>query len=1252
MKLKKLTVIYILICYVFLIYNLYFVSKRYLKYQTDTNSAMYIPIMHPLVKVSLCFNSESLLSKKVQKSLFDVEIPRIFNQTSKFIFENTPRADQLLGQCQFRDFERDVLWQKSGPECTKLFNIKRYRMQVYMCYKLDLNMTKEFNFYLLTHSFLESGKLFRFDLKSPFDEGHKILALVHFDDLPHVERFYSQEIVLSLAHPQKYDLYYDLFEIQRLPSPYETACKMFSRHECWYNCETRIASRLNYSSDFQFDLENNVTNDIRVVSILNHNKTLYDEINSKCNKLCGRTRGCRQKWAYTFSTNIYEDKNVSMNVETAKYPMTQVVHTASFTLGQFLTEFFNLMSIWLGFSFYTLFSKLTGASTRRAHLVQHFTHSLDILFQIKEHLTRVNLVKSPPPSDQVGQVKGPTRHRCLASLTFQAATAAILIWQLVNVSSKYFKYETQLRIRHDMNPPLRLPNLALCIKMDDYFNFSLNPIYGQVDRVMEEASSKMQFGLDELFNKFTLDSKIVSSCRIRNFSAPYWTVELLDEDKCKDEFEVTKYYLDLQMCYGISPIRHPSRKYRLSNIKMAGINPGVLYSIIPHSILKNFVSIELILFFGDFPYLSKEFAASSLRTLGPKLQVLTYDSYRYSLLPPPYDTMCVDEHIPQPECYMRGLKNINRLPWGGLFTEPLPRKLLSYSDLKNETINKLLLRLERKCNRIKVILSCKGSYTQTFISRPLDRTDFDIEFIVQATRYPIIKRRWIARVTLYEFYFQTLCCLNFWLGFTFVASNPIRCFARRKWHRVKCSLVKHLAQINDQIYWLHRIFVGPQVKLEAGGSTIKANAMNKLTRLIKSSLLIVICLIGCCLSLVYTVSSYLMYPVLIENSREVENSTNYSLTICSDRSHEIGKNHSSFQDTYIKRSVYLNTSVATILKITPDPEELVAYCRLFGTKDSRKYNDLTKVTDRVLVTYDKIQDCLDQFEMKKFVVQSNICYTYWPKKKLKWNRDQIISKLNYPKIFFMIGVKSRLFSKRIRVAIGESTCLPDLSFMWARKVINLNRIPVRWHVASYLKFRQNVLNPPYSQQGFTHMLHMKCIDNCINRKFYWFNLTFSSMFDEPNDLRYINYVDRVDGKMNSRVQNVSSYCTNLCRSNHMFRQTEFNFTSTLINDGKSGMELPFLEYQGHMFTIYVRSTDSPVFVQIFKPEYSFFELVINIGSIIGIWCGISVIDINPFKKQLKPPPHQQVKELHLFLDKLQSKCSSWTRRSASKQSQG
>ena len=171
------------ICCLFFCVILIHVSSRYFEYGTETNAAPYTSIRQELPTVSLCFDLSSLLFQNVTSKYFYSNYPSYVSLRTNSIFKKSPPVTQLLRSRSYRLFKIDTFWSNTNStECTILFNITRYIMQKYICYKLQFAPT-EYSFYLNTNSVFERRKLFKFDLKRPFDKGHTILPILHFNRL-------------------------------------------------------------------------------------------------------------------------------------------------------------------------------------------------------------------------------------------------------------------------------------------------------------------------------------------------------------------------------------------------------------------------------------------------------------------------------------------------------------------------------------------------------------------------------------------------------------------------------------------------------------------------------------------------------------------------------------------------------------------------------------------------------------------------------------------------------------------------------------------------------------------------------------------------------------------------------------------------------------------------------------------------------------------------------------------------------------
>ena len=206
----------------------------------------------------------------------------------------------------------------------------------------------------------------------------------------------------------------------------------------------------------------------------------------------------------------------------------------------------------------------------------------------------------------------------------------------------------------------------------------------------------------------------------------------------------------------------------------------------------------------------------------------------------------------------------------------------------------------------------------------------------------------------------------------------------------------------------------------------------------------------------------------------------------------------------------------------------------------------------------------------------------------------------------MVALNSSLVGKKFSVLATIPKDHFVYSSIWSSYVV-AEYNSSRWHIVSYSKFIQKVLPPPYSDGGFTHMMHMKCIDLCINKQLQYLNKSLTSIFTAPSKLKFITFADRVQNDtfntwLNNRFERCEDQCRKLKRNNFL---AEVEFTVADITNGivfKSSSNY-------HITSFYVRRSDYPVVVIVFKAQISFFEFLITLGSIISIWFGLSVRSI-------------------------------------------
>lgn len=1227
--LKIAGLIYKFACYALFILNLVHISGVYFRFSTDVKVARYVPLQLEMFKVSLCFNLDTLLTRNFNKPYIDKDTPRLFNQTSKVIFESVPRPEKLLAKCHFRDFERDVMVQRdNSSDCCKFFDIQMYRMHVYMCYLLTPKSPVEYDFYSVTHSFFEKRHLFQLTLNEPFTRLQVVLPMIHFTPLPSGERIFSQELILSGSGRQRFDLSYYSLDFERLPHPYDTNCGNESKLEFYSRCMNRFYRETGLSPLLTFSRPDEPFADrSRIVhpEKSHMDQLLHSKADSYCHKMYIRSDSCVQKLVVTLFSPAFPSKELTFGVNTVNSLLFRILHLPKYTFIAYITEMFNLTSIWLGLSILTLInaSKCMRKKSNKNVVLKIVKLRRNIFLWLRNLHVFSAPIRRPRPAQVRSSPPPVQRVSCKKMFsTFNRITVWLLLFtQLFNICKTYLQFETTLKIMFEIDSELEsAPQLALCFSLSDHLKVSVYPTGKDVEQVMSKADAKLNLTIEQIFGKIQTD-QVLGGCRVRRRMGNAFKLVKLDIEECLKEFNVRHFIDSRQICLMIEPKKRLSNSWvlKVSDLKNLLHNPGVLYSIIPHESMKSQVFIDVILFFvhentSSYPFLSKEFSATSVRTLNAKrMQLISYHETGFWRLPWPYDTKCRQDHsYLKYKCFDEMISKFSLLPSGIVITNSSQFRIIGYQDLKNETISRFWQQLEAKCSTEFSFNDCQNTYTQTFLSQSFERSDFSIEFVVTSPKYPRTLSNALPRMSLYDLFYQINCTLSFWLGFYWMAIEPHEWSMRRKADKIKVFLLRKIRALASVVHHLRSIFPCPS----SGPGVLSKNfRLKKVKSFVRKKLFFLICFIGCTINLLDPICTFLTYPIIIENERKFESQTNYSLTLCPDTVYNISSDKRMSQDeNYIFRSKILNLTTAQILRRAPSFEDSLMFCRIWGEDDNRPFNDLSKASDRVSVCYYDSQKCRSFFKVKKLLLQSEICYSVHPKRPLKWNRYQLGNTFNFPKVLFMIAVKSSFLSKRFSVVAheGDENVIPNLSILWSSRVVTQTDL-TRWHVVSYRKYRQTVLPPPYSDDGFTHMLHMACINRCINRKYLGLNLTYSTFYSDPNDMRFITHADRMNDRFNKNFLRIKGQCIRKCKASSFNRLKEFSFSETEISEARVSYNATLSNFKKPMTQFYLRSTDYPVTRVIFKPQITIVTFIINITSVICLWFGISMIALNPFE---------------------------------------
>ena len=214
--------------------------------------------------------------------------------------------------------------------------------------------------------------------------------------------------------------------------------------------------------------------------------------------------------------------------------------------------------------------------------------------------------------------------------------------------------------------------------------------------------------------------------------------------------------------------------------------------------------------------------------------------------------------------------------------------------------------------------------------------------------------------------------------------------------------------------------------------------------------------------------------------------------------------------------------------------------------------------------------------------------------------------LNKYKTLLKVAVNSSLLTSRFTLLVDFDNYLPFTSSNYAPNIIRDPRHDQ--YKVTYVHYTSSLLPSPRTRDGFVPFLFDRCLNHCINVKLAPFNLTLIQRFTRPVNLRFVSYFDRKQQIFRTVVARIEKECETRCLeyNDHVMKEKGSNIElSVPIVEGRRKNQ----RKQNNLTSISLKSTNQPIISITFKLKISFFQQIINLGSILGLWFGFSAVSL-------------------------------------------
>lgn len=366
--------------------------------------------------------------------------------------------------------------------------------------------------------------------------------------------------------------------------------------------------------------------------------------------------------------------------------------------------------------------------------------------------------------------------------------------------------------------------------------------------------------------------------------------------------------------------------------------------------------------------------------------------------------------------------------------------------------------------------------------------------------------------------------------------------------------------------------------------------ISSLQRREKTQLLIFCFNVSCFIGFIVHIStisySYFLYATTISVQQSIKNALEApKLAICIRYSDLIQEPSS-------------NLTIKQIFDLTPQENETIMSC---GIRDN--------ITNRV--EFMNRKECEKSLKINKFYTQQFICYSITQAKKQEYSIEMVAHSIKFAFNFFNIRLTKVFDTMNIVLPIIYYGEAPFLSrsfssyYFIEKKNINNNPTYVSVRIGFDL-YTAQMLEDPYDTKCSRDMKKYHCLRRCMRNEIGKFNLApASELHSEPINMKHVTDEDLKNITLGPAIVQGEVRCSNLCHSSDC--NYNYSITHTVIFFEKEEAFDRFFK---------VDTPQRPVTTSIAQPKFTFEQYLIYATSLMGVWFGISVFTLNPFKSEL------------------------------------
>ena len=363
-----LTLLFILMCVVGFVLQVYQVSKVYFKFTTTTRSDFRVLETAYYTTTVFCLHHFDLLNRskyekyEVQQAARNKKIQQeLLVLTVRDIMELTPQALDIVRSCMIRDQELHLPIFLNSSQCQDFFNITKSVSGEKVCY--DFIPLANFNYSVgdVSSSPTYQNVAYKIDLDAKLGRAHYASIISHHptssNSDPLISRMFGYNVHNANSFIDSGFLVYEkLIYYEKLPPPYDTKCINRERQVCYELC---LINRFKTMNRIPWSGFHRNSVDMKIFSY----KDLQDESMAlvarkafqDCHFQCKIQAECRNDFSITLVRQITNSRKILFISSMAPAgPCIKILSVPMLTFVEYLVQMGSCLAIWFGFSIISL----------------------------------------------------------------------------------------------------------------------------------------------------------------------------------------------------------------------------------------------------------------------------------------------------------------------------------------------------------------------------------------------------------------------------------------------------------------------------------------------------------------------------------------------------------------------------------------------------------------------------------------------------------------------------------------------------------------------------------------------------------------------------------------------------------------------------------------------------------------------------------------------------------------------------------